>query len=73
MDRQQKSLILQQIREEKEKIYQKILYQRRQIDQCAPHGTMQNPSKALKHWSKIAELNLMDKELDRQRYEILNQ
>lgn len=71
MDNPQKILLLQQIREEKEKIHQKILYHRRQIDKCTTHGRMSDPGKALKHWDKIAELNIMNSQLDRQRREIL--
>jgi hypothetical protein len=73
MDKEQKRLRLSQIREEKEKIRQKILYHERQINKFTVHGidTPEWSTKRLQHRHKIGTLMNEDAGLYNERLQIL--
>jgi hypothetical protein len=79
MDKEQKRLRLSQIREEEEKIRQKILYHRRQIDKFTTYefeffhfDTLEWSKKRLQHRHKIGILMNDEETLERERMRILH-
>lgn len=74
MDKEEKRLRLSEIRKEKEKIRQKILYHRRQIDKFTVYGIdkFEWSKKRLQHRQKIGLLMVNEEILDNEIKRILH-
>lgn len=72
-DREEKKAILENIRAEKERVRQKILYHRRKIDKLHSYSfdTPERGKSRLAHWRKIELLNIEYEDLDRQRKSVM--